>query len=245
MDVHTGTHVDAPRHFVARRLRARGDGVDAVRRHRRSRRRQPRGGDRRGGAGRRCPRRGRTDPAADPELADRGFPQRRLSSRLRRADPRRRCLARGSREPCSSASTTCRFSCTTTRRMRTRRCSAPACASWRGWCSTTSPPVATCWHACLCDSTESRRPPPERSCCRDEPYTGSSPSFRCATRASAFPARTTVSSTVVRCFTTSSRRCGRSPAIAEIVIDTDSPWITADARESFPDVTVLSGPPRC
>jgi len=32
------------------------------------------------------------------------------------------------------------------------------------------------------------------------------------------------------------------PAIAEIVIDTDSPWITADARESFPEVTVLARP---
>jgi CMP-N-acetylneuraminic acid synthetase len=32
------------------------------------------------------------------------------------------------------------------------------------------------------------------------------------------------------------------PAIAEIVIDTDSPWITADTRESFPDVTVLPRP---
>jgi len=32
------------------------------------------------------------------------------------------------------------------------------------------------------------------------------------------------------------------PGIAEIVIDTDSPWITADTRESFRDVTVLSRP---
>ena len=32
------------------------------------------------------------------------------------------------------------------------------------------------------------------------------------------------------------------PSITEIVIDTDSPWITADTRESFPDVTVLSRP---
>ena len=32
------------------------------------------------------------------------------------------------------------------------------------------------------------------------------------------------------------------PAISEIVIDTDSPWITADAAESFPSVTVLARP---